>query len=92
MGLSSSREYFQKRMYQILESLEGVICQTDNILVYGRTEREHDERLKQVPSRLQNANLTLNAEKSEFKKTSIRFVGHILGPEEISADPVKVPP
>ena len=74
-------------MYQILESLEGVTCQTDEILVYGRTEREHDEPLKQVLSRLQNANLTLNAEKSEFKKDLYQIC---LGPEGVSADPVKV--
>ena len=56
MGLSSSSEYFQKRMTQLVDSIDGVICQTDDILVFGRTETEHDERLHKVLSRL-NANL-----------------------------------
>ncbi|MCG7865814.1 MAG: reverse transcriptase family protein [Candidatus Thiodiazotropha taylori] len=90
MGLNSSSEYFQKKMTQILEGIKGVICQTDDILVYGRTEAEHDQRLDTVLSRLQNANLTLNPEKCEFKKTSIKFVGHIIGSQGISADPERI--
>lgn len=79
MGLNSSSEYFQKKMTQILTGISGVICQTDDVLVYGRTENEHDQRLDTVLSRLQSANLTLNPEKCEFKRTSIKFVGHIIG-------------
>ena len=37
MGLSSGSKYFQKRMTQLVESIEGVLCQTDDILVFGRT-------------------------------------------------------
>ena len=72
MGLSSSSEYFQKRMTQLVESIEGVLCQTDDILVFGRTEAEHDERLHEVLTRLHEANLTINPSKSEFRKTSIK--------------------
>ena len=90
MGLSSSSEYFQKRMTQLVESIEGVLCQTDDILVFGRTEAEHDERLHEVLTRLHEANLTINPSKSEFRKTSIKYVGHIIGPSGISADPERV--
>ena len=69
MGLSSSSEYFQKRMTQLVESIVGVLCQTDDILVFGRTEAEHDERLHEVLTRLHEANLTINPSISEFRKT-----------------------
>ena len=82
MGLSSSSEYFQKRMTQLVESIEGVLCQTDDILV-----SEHDERLHEVLTRLHEANLTINPSKSEFRKTSIKYVGHIIGPSGISRTP-----
>ena len=68
MGLSSSSEYFQKRMTKLVESIEGVLCQTDDIPVFGRTEAEHDERLHEVLTRLHEANLTINPSKSEFRK------------------------
>ena len=84
MGLSSRSEYFQKRMTQLVESIEGVLCQTDDILVFGRTEAEHDKRLHEVLTRLHEANLTINPSKTEFRKTSIKYVGHIIGPLGIS--------
>jgi hypothetical protein len=59
-------------------------------LVLGRTEREHDERLNIVLSRLEQANLSLNSAKCELKKTSVKYVGHIVSAEGISADPEKV--
>ncbi|MCG8044483.1 MAG: RNase H-like domain-containing protein, partial [Candidatus Thiodiazotropha endolucinida] len=90
MGLSSSSEYLQKRMTQLLEGIDGVICQTDDVLVYGRTETEHDERLHIVLSRLHGANLTINPSKCEFKKTSIKYVGHIISSSGITADPERV--
>ena len=40
----------------ILSDLEGVVCQIDDALVYGRTQKEHDERLFKV----QKEGLTLN--------------------------------
>ena len=77
-GLSSSSEYFQKRMSQILKRLPGVLCQRDNILIFGTTEQENDERLNVVLKELQTAQLTLNAEKCEIKKRTMKFVGYII--------------
>ena len=77
-------------MTQLVESIEGVLCQTDDILVFGRTEAEHDERLHVVLTRLHEANLTINPSKTEFRKASIKYVGHIIGPSGISADPERV--
>ena len=59
-------------------------------MVFGRTECEHDERLNIVLSRLEQANLSLNSAKCEFKKTAVKYVGHIVSAEGISADPEKV--
>ncbi len=60
-GISSGSEKFQKRMSQIFEGLDGVECNIDDILVYGRTQTEHDRRLEAVLRRLGNVNVTLNA-------------------------------
>ena len=35
-------------MSALLEGLEGVVCQMDDVLVYGKDKAEHDARLKQV--------------------------------------------
>ena len=42
-GISSAPEIFQRCINRILEGLEGVVCQIDDILVFGKNEGEHFE-------------------------------------------------
>ena len=77
-------------MSQILEGLDGVECNIDDILVYGRTQIEHDRRLEDVLHRLGNANVTLNAKKCIFNVRSIKFLGQIVGSDGIKPDSEKV--
>lgn len=88
-GISSAPEIFQRRMSKILHDIEGVICHMDDILVYAPTQSTHDERVRAVLQRLQEAGLTLN-EKCEFSRTSVRFLGHIIDGQGIHADPAKL--
>ena len=78
-GISSAPEHFQRSMQRILEGLPGVECQMDDIIVYGANQVEHDERLEAVLVRLQEANVTLNADKCEFSKETVRFLGQLVG-------------
>ena len=41
-GFSSPPEHFQRRMHSLLESLPGVLCIMDNILIFGTTRQEHN--------------------------------------------------
>ena len=75
-------------MEEILEGLPGVKCQTDDILVFGNTREQHDRHLRAVLKRLQDANVTLNS-KCQFSKTEIGFLGQIISPEGVRADPAK---
>ncbi|XP_051782102.1 uncharacterized protein K02A2.6-like [Erpetoichthys calabaricus] len=88
-GISSAPEHFQRRMSQMLEGFEGVICHADDVLVYGRDKQEHDQRLHRVLQKFQKEGLTLN-EKCEFAKTEIMFVGHKVSANGIEPDPNKV--
>ena len=47
-GISSAPEFFQKWMDQILDGLDGVLCQMDDVLVFGSNSQEHDFRLHAV--------------------------------------------
>ena len=67
LGILFAVEHFQKRMSEILEGLDGVVCQMDDILVFGRTRAEHDLRLTAAVTRFQDAGVTLN-NKCEFSK------------------------
>ena len=88
-GISSAQEHFQRRMNDILNGLPGVVCLIDDVLVYGSNVEEHRTRLQSVLQRIQAAGVTLNKEKCEFGKTSIKFLGHLINSDGITADPQK---
>ena len=59
-GLKSAPEVFQRKMQTELQGIEGVICIMDDVLIHGKLQAEHDERLNLVLTRLNKANVTLN--------------------------------
>ena len=89
-GISSAPEYFQKRMDSELSGLAGVVCHLDDILVIGRNQREHDERLRAVLDRLVKCGLTLNIDKCAFSQSELPYLGQIIDGDGIRIDPGKV--
>ena len=66
-GISSASEVYQHVTQQALQGCEGIANISDDIIVHGRNNEEHDKRLQRVLERLKEKNLTLNAEKCRFK-------------------------
>lgn len=89
-GITSAPEHFQRRMSEILGDLEGVVCLIDDVLIHGRTQEEHDERLFKVLCRLQKEGLTLNRVKCKFSQREVPFLGQIVDESGIKPDPSKV--
>ena len=88
-GISSAPELFQKRMGQILEGLDGVLCQMDDVLVFGSNQQEHDFRLHAVLKAIKAAGVTLNSEKCSFSVDKLKFLSHVISRDGVSADPDK---
>ena len=65
-GVASAPAVFQQAMEKILQGLPMVVVYIDDILVTGRTEREHLENLSRVFSRLQDYGLRLKKDKCFF--------------------------
>ena len=61
----------------------------DNILMFGKDEKEHRERLVRVLKQLESAHVTLNPSKCEFSRDKIKFLGHIIDRTGVKADPDK---
>jgi hypothetical protein len=89
-GVSSAAEIFQNTLSNSLERLDGVRNISDDIVVFGRNQEEHDKRLCKLFERLKERNLTLNKAKCEFDKDKLEFYGHIFSANGISADPKKI--
>ena len=61
-------EYFQRRMSQILDSLEGAKCQMDDVIVYSSSQEDHDRNLVAALQRIADSKMTLNYDKCLFSK------------------------
>ena len=65
-GITSAPEIYQRIMSDLLAGLAGVVVYMDDVLITGQTKEEHDDRLQQVLSIVQNAGLKLNREKCKI--------------------------
>ncbi|XP_064410442.1 uncharacterized protein K02A2.6-like [Latimeria chalumnae] len=89
-GLTSAPEIFHRTMQQMLDGVEGVKVYIDDILIWGATESEHDERLERVLQIARNNGLKLNKMKCQFKKTELLYLGEIISHAGVKPDPAKV--
>ena len=90
-GLVNAGATFQRLMDQTLNGLHWTMCLVylDDIIVFGRTLEEHNERLKIVLNRLAEANLTLKPGKCKWARRQVKYLGHLIEDGMIKTDPDK---
>ncbi|XP_005101611.1 uncharacterized protein LOC101852102 [Aplysia californica] len=89
-GLRMSQDVFQAKIDQTFEGCKGVIGIADDIVVFGKTTKEHDANLQNMILRCQETGLKLNPDKCRIKENHIKFYGIICTGEGIKPDPAKV--
>lgn len=89
-GISSAPEIFQREMSRMLDGLSGVIVLMDDILVHAPSAEEHDRVLSKVLARIKESGLRLNKDKCVFKRSSVRYFGHVISNRGVSIDPERV--
>ncbi|WVZ94039.1 LOW QUALITY PROTEIN: hypothetical protein U9M48_039981 [Paspalum notatum var. saurae] len=67
-----------------------VVVFIDDILIYSKTEAEHEEHLRLFLQRLREHKLYAKFSKCEFWIDEVRFLGHIVSKGEIAVDPSNV--
>jgi hypothetical protein len=91
-GLMNSPATFQTMMNSILRDLSDqgvVVVYIDDILVFTKTEEEHDEIVEEVLKRLEENDLFLKPEKCVFKQREVEFLGLYIGQDGIRMDEIK---
>ena len=89
-GLTCAGDAFQQQLDQALSGLKGVTGIADDILIWGHTEKDHDETLNQLLQRCKDIGIHLNREKFQYKQRTVKFYGHILTDTGLQADPSKI--
>jgi hypothetical protein len=67
-----------------------VIVFIDDILIYSRSEAEHEERLRLALQTLREHQLYAKFTKCEFWLPKVRFLGHVVSKDGLAVDPSKV--
>jgi hypothetical protein len=62
----------------------------NNILVFSKSRKEHEQHLCIVLQRLRDHQLYAKFSKCEFWLTEVQFLGHVVSSEGISVDQSKV--
>lgn len=74
-----------------MESLEGARNIIDYIIVFTKTQEEHDQRPMKVLQRLRGKNITLNKSSNcEYNMNAVDFFGYHINSDGMSADPKKI--
>ncbi|XP_011670764.1 uncharacterized protein K02A2.6-like [Strongylocentrotus purpuratus] len=89
-GLAMSQDVFQQRMDEILEGCPGTIGIADDIVVFGKSEAEHDQNLHHLMSKAVKYGLQFNSGKCSIKVNQISFFGMIYDADGVHPDPHKV--
>ena len=89
-GVAIAPAIFQSTMDTILKGIDGVVCYVDDILITGRNDQEHRNRLEAVLSRLERYGVQLKLSKCSFLQEKVQFLGHLIDAEGVHPSPEKV--
>ncbi|WVZ80930.1 hypothetical protein U9M48_028363 [Paspalum notatum var. saurae] len=91
-GLTNAPAFFMYLMNSVFmnELDKFVVVFIDDILIYSKNEKEHEEHLRIVLSRLREHKLYGKFSKCAFWLKEVAFLGHILSAKGVAVDPSKV--
>ena len=91
-GLKNAPAIFQRAMDDVLRKHIGKKCYVymDDVVIFGKTLEEHLSNLREVLQTLNEANLKVQLDKSEFLKASVEFLGYIVTRDGIMPNKKKI--
>ncbi|KAL0549698.1 hypothetical protein IC582_014185 [Cucumis melo] len=91
-GLTNAPTIFMDLMNMVFKDFLDtfVIVFIDYILIYSKTEAEHEEHLHRVLESLRANKLYAKFSKCEFWLKKVTFLGHVVSSEGVSVDPAKI--
>nr|GFC60334.1 hypothetical protein [Tanacetum cinerariifolium] len=90
-GLTNVPAVFMDLMNRVCKPYldKFVIVFIDDILIYSKDEKEHEEHLKVILELLKKEELYAKFSKCEFWIRKVQFLGHVIDSQGIHVDPAK---
>ncbi|GJS25494.1 putative reverse transcriptase domain-containing protein [Tanacetum coccineum] len=91
-GLTHAPAVFKDLMNRVCKPYldKFVIVFIDDILIYSKSKKEHEEHLRQILKLLKKEELYAKFSKCEFWISRVQFLGHVIDYRGIHVDPAKI--
>nr|GFA84128.1 putative reverse transcriptase domain-containing protein [Tanacetum cinerariifolium] len=91
-GLTNAPAVFMDLMNRVCKPYldKFAIVFIDDILIYSKDEKEHEEHLKAILELLKKEELYAKFSKCEFWIPKVQFLGHVIDSQGIHVDPTKI--
>ncbi|GJZ30663.1 putative reverse transcriptase domain-containing protein [Tanacetum coccineum] len=91
-GLTNAPAVFMDLMNRVCKPFldKFVIVFIDDILIYSKNKKEHEEHLKAVLELLKKEKLYAKFSKCKFWIPKVQFLGHVIDSQGIHVDPTKI--
>ena len=91
-GLCNAPGTFQRLMERVLAGLHWTSCLVyiDDIIIFSQTMQEHLHHLRDVFTRLRDANLKIKPAKCHLLQKSVDYLGHTISCEGVRANLAKI--
>ncbi|KAK2904105.1 hypothetical protein Q8A73_010762 [Channa argus] len=91
-GITGAPATFQRLMEKTVGDMNllQVLVYLDDLIVFGKTLEEHEERLFKVLDRLEEAGMKISLDKCQFCQSKVKYLGHVVSADGVSPDPAKI--
>ena len=90
-GLSGAPSTFQRLMDRIVRGAEHFTgAYLDDLVIFSKTWKDHLQHLRDIFTRLREANLTAKPKKCQFGMARCTYLGHVVGGGEVRPETSKI--